>query len=127
MSNKRKLLILLVAIFSLFALLLIIIFATKIEIVKSNLIVSDGTCQTLFVNNKIHKYLQKQEETKTYKVNNINDNIDYKCFLVFNAVADNNYSYFCNLIDGTLLAPGIYQTNFNYGEVNMYQYFMYFN
>ena len=66
MSNKQKLQILSIVIVSLFALLLIIIFATKIEIIKSNLIVSDGTSQTLFVNRGIHNYLQKQEETKIY-------------------------------------------------------------
>jgi len=127
MSNKQKLQILSIIILSLLALLLIIIFVTKIEIIKSNLIVSDGTSQTLFVNRGIHNYLQKQEETKTYMVKNINDNISYKCFLVFNATIDNNYSYYCNLADGTLLTSGIYQTNFDYGEVTMYEYFIYFN
>lgn len=127
MSNKRKIQILLVLIFSLFAILLVVIFATKFEIIKSNLIISDGTSQTLFVNKGVHNYLQKQEETKTYNVKNINDNIDYKCFLVFNATIGNNYTYFCNLTDGTLLNPGVYQTNFDYGEVSMYQYFIYFN
>ena len=127
MSNKRKIQILLVLIFSLFGILLVVIFATKFEIIKSNLIISDGTSQTLFVNKGIHNYLQKQEETKTYNVKNINDNINYKCFLVFNATIDNNYTYFCNLTDGTLLNPGVYQTNFDYGEVSMYQYFIYFN
>ena len=127
MSNKQKLQILLVVIFSFFGLILIIIFATKIEIIKSNIIVSDGTSQTLFVNKNIHNYLQKQEETKVYKVKNINDDINYKCFLVFNTIIDNNYSYYCNLADGTLLTPGVYQTNFNYGEIGIYEYFMYFN
>lgn len=127
MNINHKIKILTLIILILTSLILIIIFGIKIEIIKSNIVISDGTSQIVLINKKVHKYLQKQSETKTYQIKDINKTIDVKCFLVFNHKIDDNYSYYCNLSDGSLLSQGIYNTNINFGQVIMYEYFVYFN
>lgn len=127
MSINRKLTILISICLILIGLILIIIFGVKIEIVKLNIIVADGSSQVILTSKKVHRYLQKQSETKTYQIKDINKTIDIKCFLVYCQVVNNSYSYYCNLFDGSLLPEGIYNTNINFGQVKIYEYFMYFN
>ena len=127
MATNRKILILLSIILVLLGLILIIIFTVKIEVIKSEVVIADGNSQIVLVNKNIHKYLQKGPETKTYEIKDVNKTIDVKCFLVFYQIVDNNYSYYCNLTDGSLLPNGIYNTSLNFNQVKIYEYFMYFN
>ncbi len=127
MNINHKIKILTSIIFVLTSLILIIIFGIKIEIIRSNIVISDGTSQIVLTNIKIHKYLQKQPETKTYLIKDINKTIDVKCSLIFSHKVDDNYSYYCILLDGSQLSQGIYNTNINFGQVIMYEYFVYFN
>ena len=94
MNINHKIKILTLIILILTSLILIIIFGIKIEIIKSNIVISDGTSQIVLINKKVHKYLQKQLETKTYQIKDINKTIDVKCFLVFSHKIDDNYSYY---------------------------------
>ena len=126
MNVNRKLIILVSICLILIGLILIIIFGVKIEIIKSNIIIADGSSQIVLTSKKVHKYLQNQSETKTYQIKDINKTIDIKCFLVYYQLVNNNYSYYCNLSDGSLLPEGIYNTNINFGQIKIYEYFMYF-
>ena len=127
MATNRKILILSSIVLGLLGFILIIIFTVKIEVIESKVVIADGNSQIILVNKNIHKYLQKQTETKTYQIKDVNKTIDIKCFLVFNQIVNNDYSYYCNLTDGSVLPNGIYNTSLNFNQVKIYEYFMYFN
>lgn len=127
MATNRKILILSSIVLGLIGFILIIIFTIKIEVIKSEAVIADGNSQIILVNKNIHKYLQKQTETKTYQIKDVNKTIDVKCFLVFYQIVNNDYSYYCNLTDGSVLPNGIYNTSLNFNQVKIYEYFMYFN
>ena len=127
MTTNRKILILSLIIMALLGVILIIVFTVKIEVIKSEVVIADGNSQIVLVNKKIHRYLQKQTESKTYRIKDVNKMIDVKCFLVFCQMVNNDFSYYCNLTSGSLLPNGIYNTSLNFNQVKIYEYFMYFN
>lgn len=106
--------------------LLVCIFAAKIQLIQNTAINVNGSEVAIMLNTEQHLYVSHQSSHHAYQID-IDNNRNYElCYLVYHERVDEYYSYYCNMPTYIPTSEGNYYVNFSFGDMNLFTFFYYF-